>query len=57
MIGRERLETLFDDNDTIGVVEQLLAEAWEEGAQAGATGAFPDGATTLRRNPYVGEAR
>lgn len=30
----ERLEILFDENDTRDVVKQLLAEAWEEGWSA-----------------------
>lgn len=55
MIGRERLETLFDDSETIGVVRQLLAEAWAEGWQDACdetlTQHAPDGPTD-DRNPY-----
>lgn len=47
MTSAERLEMLFDDRDTIGVVTQLLADAWEEG--------YRDAAAYFRRGkPTIG---
>lgn len=60
MISRDRLETLFDGQDTIGAVEQLLAEAWAEGwddacNEVPVFAACDPGPPTNERNPYCVE--